>query len=102
MQESLSIPEATVHDAVFFRSRVEENLLKAVSRSSLEELYSPVRYMLSLGGKRLRPVLLLMSNEIFGSNFEETMPGGLAIEMIHNFTVLNDDSMDKAPPRRAQ
>lgn len=102
MQESLSIPDAAVHDAVFFRNLVEEYLLKAVSRSSPEELYSPVRYMLSLGGKRLRPVLLLMSNEMFGGNFHEALPAALAIEMFHNFTLLHDDIMDKAPTRRTQ
>jgi geranylgeranyl diphosphate synthase type II len=102
MQESLSIPDTAVRDAGFFRSRIEENLLKVVSRSSPEELYSPVRYMLSLGGKRMRPVLLLMSNEIFGGNFREAMPAALAVEMFHNFTLMHDDIMDKAPTRRAQ
>ena len=102
MQESLSIPELALHDAGFFRSRIEESLLKAVSRSSPDELYSPVRYMLSLGGKRMRPALLLMSNEMFGGNFEEAMPAALGVEMFHNFTLLHDDIMDKAPTRRAQ
>lgn len=102
MQESLSIPDAAVHDAAFFRNLVEENLLKAVTRNSPEELYSPVRYMLSLGGKRMRPVLLLMSNETFGGSFEKALPAALAIEMFHNFTLLHDDIMDKAPTRRAQ
>ncbi len=102
MQESLSIPDTEVRDAGFFRNRIEENLLKAIGHSSPEELYAPMRYMLSLGGKRMRPVLLLMSNEMFGGNFEEAMPAALAVEMFHNFTLLHDDIMDKAPTRRAQ
>jgi geranylgeranyl diphosphate synthase type II len=102
MPESLSIPDAAVHDAVFFRNLIEENLQKIIVRSSPEELYSPVRYMLSLGGKRLRPVLLLMSNELFDGNFQSAMPAALAVEMFHNFTLLHDDIMDKAPTRRAK
>jgi geranylgeranyl diphosphate synthase, type II len=102
MQENLLTPEITLRDSVFFRNLVEENLLSAVDRSSPEELYSPVRYMLSLGGKRLRPVLLLMSNEMFGGNSQSALPAALAVEMFHNFTLLHDDIMDKAPTRRAK
>jgi geranylgeranyl diphosphate synthase type II len=102
MQESLSITDQAVHDAGFFRNCVEENLAGAVRRSSPEELYSPVRYMLSLGGKRMRPVLLLMSNEMFGGDFQKALPAALAVEMFHNFTLMHDDIMDKAPTRRAQ
>jgi geranylgeranyl diphosphate synthase type II len=102
MQESLSIPDVKARDAVYFRNLVEENLLSAIDRSSPEELYSPVRYMLSLGGKRLRPVLLLMSNEMFGGDSVKALPAALAVEMFHNFTLLHDDIMDKAPTRRAQ
>jgi geranylgeranyl diphosphate synthase type II len=58
--------------------------------------------MLSLGGKRLRPVLLLMSNEMYGGDFQLAMPAAVAVEMFHNFTLLHDDIMDKAPTRRAQ
>ncbi|MBK5284032.1 MAG: polyprenyl synthetase family protein, partial [Bacteroidia bacterium] len=102
MQESLPIPDIAARDAAFFRNLVEENLLSAIDRSSPEELYSPVRYMLSLGGKRLRPVLLLMGNEMFGGTFQKALPAALAVEMFHNFTLLHDDIMDKAPTRRAQ
>src|SRR5690242_14772105 len=102
MPESLSIPDAAVHDAVFFRNLIEETLQKTIDRSSPEELYSPVRYMLSLGGKRIRPALLLMSNEMFGGNFQNAMPAALAVEMFHNFTLMHDDIMDKAPTRRTK
>jgi len=102
MPESLSIPDAAVHDAVFFRNLIEETLQKTIDRSSPEELYSPVRYMLALGGKRTRPVLLLMSHEMFGGNFQNALPAALAVEMFHNFTLMHDDIMDKAPTRRAK
>lgn len=102
MQENLLTPEIGLRDSVFFRNLIEENLLSAIDRSSPQELYSPVRYMLSLGGKRLRPVLLLMSNEMFGGNSNKALPAALAVEMFHNFTLLHDDIMDKAPTRRAQ
>ena len=102
MQGHLLTPEIALHSPAFFRNLVEENLLSAVDRSSPEELYSPVRYMLSLGGKRLRPVLLLMSNEMIGGDFQRALPAALAVEMFHNFTLLHDDIMDKAPTRRAQ
>ncbi|MFM2136453.1 MAG: hypothetical protein RL021_1853 [Bacteroidota bacterium] len=58
--------------------------------------------MLALGGKRMRPALLLMANELFGGREEEAMPAALGIEVFHNFTLLHDDIMDKAPLRRGQ
>ena len=89
-----------LHDSGFLKNEVEKNLL--LDRNSPEELYAPVRYMLSLGGKRLRPVLLLMSNEMFGGDYNKVLPAALTVEMFHNFTLLHDDIMDKAPTRRAQ
>ena len=66
------------------------------------ELYEPIRYMLSLGGKRLRPALLLMSTELFGGDYLKALPPALAIEVFHNFSLLHDDIMDKAPLRRSK
>jgi geranylgeranyl diphosphate synthase, type II len=68
--------------------------------SQPENLYSPVSYTLSLGGKRIRPLLALLSNEMFGGNPVEALPAALAIEVFHNFTLLHDDIMDNAPLRR--
>ena len=64
------------------------------------ELYEPLRYFLSLGGKRIRPVLTLLSSELFGSTSEAALPQALAIEVFHNFTLIHDDIMDEAPTRR--
>lgn len=63
-------------------------------------LYEPVEYVLSLGGKRLRPALLLMSCNLFSENINEAIPPALGIEIFHTFTLLHDDLMDKADLRR--
>ncbi len=62
--------------------------------------YEPNEYFLSLGGKRIRPVLCLMGNELFGDISDDAWHVGTAIELFHNFTLIHDDIMDKAPLRR--
>lgn len=66
------------------------------------DLYEPIGYILSLGGKRLRPALLLMACDIFGGDVDKAVKAALAIEVFHNFTLMHDDIMDKAPLRRGQ
>lgn len=63
-------------------------------------LYLPVDYSLEMGGKRLRPVLLLLSYNMFSDRVENAIPAAIAIEVFHNFTLLHDDIMDKANIRR--
>ncbi len=63
-------------------------------------LYDPNRYFLSLGGKRIRPTLCLMANELFDDINEDAWPVANAIELFHNFTLIHDDIMDAAPLRR--
>lgn len=63
-------------------------------------LYNPVDYSLEMGGKRLRPVLLLLSYNIFSDAVKNAIPAAIAIEIFHNFTLLHDDIMDKAEVRR--
>lgn len=63
-------------------------------------LYDPVQYILSLGGKRMRPVLTLMAADIFGADCREALPAAVAVEMFHNFSLVHDDIMDDAPLRR--
>ncbi|WP_432672040.1 polyprenyl synthetase family protein [Flavobacterium sp. SM2513] len=65
-----------------------------------KNLYEPISYILSLGGKRIRPTLTLMTAEIFGANYKEALPAALAIEVFHNFSLIHDDIMDDAPLRR--
>lgn len=63
-------------------------------------LYEPVSYILSLGGKRMRPVLTLMAAEIFDGDCKEALPAAVAVEIFHNFSLVHDDIMDDAPLRR--
>ena len=63
-------------------------------------LFEPVNYILDLGGKRLRPALLLMTNDLFGGDIDDAINCALAVEVFHNFTLLHDDIMDSAPIRR--
>lgn len=67
-----------------------------------ENLYSPITYILGLGGKRLRPVLTLMSAEIFNSDYKKALNAALSIEVFHNFSLVHDDIMDDAPLRRGK
>lgn len=65
-------------------------------------LYKPIRYVLSMGGKRLRPVLLLMSYNMYKDDIACAMPSALGIETYHNYTLLHDDVMDRAEVRRGK
>ena len=69
---------------------------------SPEGLYNPVQYILNLDGKRIRPVLVLLSADLYGTPVEKAMPAALAVEIFHNFTLVHDDIMDDAPLRRGQ
>nr|WP_294777064.1 polyprenyl synthetase family protein [uncultured Flavobacterium sp.] len=63
-------------------------------------LYEPIRYILSLGGKRLRPVLTLMATEVFDTDCQKAIQAATAVEVFHNFSLIHDDIMDDAPLRR--
>lgn len=67
-----------------------------------ENLYNPINYILELGGKRLRPVLTLMTAEIFDANYKDAFDAALSVEIFHNFSLVHDDIMDDAPLRRGQ
>jgi geranylgeranyl diphosphate synthase, type II len=67
-----------------------------------KELYEPVNYILSIGGKRLRPLLALMGYELFSKDITRALPIAMAVEVFHNFTLLHDDIMDDAPLRRGK
>jgi geranylgeranyl diphosphate synthase type II len=66
------------------------------------ELYEPITYILSVGGKRMRPALLLMACDLFDGDVKAAVPPALAIEVFHNFTLVHDDIMDNAPLRRGK
>lgn len=93
------------------QTSVAQNKIKSLIRSRLEELqfpeqphslYEPVRYTLSLGGKRIRPYFTLTSCGLCGGDPEEALPAAMAIELLHNFTLLHDDIMDAAETRRGK
>lgn len=63
-------------------------------------LYEPIRYILSLGGKRMRPVLTLMATEVFNVDCKKALNAATAVEVFHNFSLIHDDIMDDAPLRR--
>lgn len=67
-----------------------------------QSLYEPIDYILNLGGKRIRPVLTLMSCDIFGADVNKALPAAMAVEVFHNFSLVHDDIMDNAPLRRGK
>ena len=65
-------------------------------------LYDPIDYIMELGGKRIRPVLVMMSCDLFSGDFSRAMEAALSVEMFHNFTLIHDDIMDRADLRRGK
>lgn len=78
----------------------------AIDQTSFQEepsqLYEPISYILSLGGKRLRPSLVLMAADMYGFDLVKALPQAIGIELFHNFTLMHDDIMDDAPLRRGK
>ena len=83
-------------------AQVEQEIANIAYTQQPEELYKPIEYIMQLGGKRLRPVLTLMANDMFGGETHNAVKAALAIEMFHNFTLVHDDIMDNADIRRGQ
>ncbi len=77
-----------------------EKKIEHLSGSDLKNLYQPIGYALSMGGKRLRPAMVLLAYNMFRENIREALPVAMAVEVFHNFTLLHDDIMDKAEMRR--
>jgi geranylgeranyl diphosphate synthase type II len=67
-----------------------------------EDLYDPLDYIMSLGGKRMRPVLVLLAHHLYSDNHEEALDAAIAVETFHNFSLIHDDIMDEAPIRRGK
>lgn len=82
--------------------KIEHEIQKNPYQGSPQNLYDPLNYILGLGGKRIRPVLALMGCELFSGNYEKAIPSALAVEVFHNFSLIHDDIMDKAPVRRGK
>ena len=81
---------------------INKRLEDIVYGNEPNELYDPIRYIMSLGGKRLRPVLVLLAYKLFKEDHEQVLDQAIAVEVFHNFTLMHDDIMDQAPLRRGQ
>ncbi len=82
------------------RNTVEQNIKDLAFDKEPKGLYEPIKYILSIGGKRIRPVLALAAYNLYKDNIEDIIQPALALEVFHNFTLLHDDIMDKADIRR--
>ncbi|GGG76486.1 isoprenyl synthetase [Parapedobacter pyrenivorans] len=90
-----------MYDTGALQQRITERLSELGIPQLPGNLYDPIRYMLQIGGKRIRPLLTLMAADLFSvADIEEAVPAALAIELFHNFSLVHDDIMDNAPLRR--
>ena len=84
------------------RTLVEQEIYDLKYPHTPADLYLPIEYILSLGGKRMRPILLLLAYQLFDEDINKAIKPSMSIEFFHNFTLLHDDIMDKAPLRRGK
>ena len=89
-----------MHTFTTLLSRIESEVNTLQFTCPPKSLYTPIEYILSLGGKRIRPALTLIACNIFSETVDQAMPTALGFEVFHNFTLLHDDVMDKADMRR--
>lgn len=81
---------------------IETEVGKIHLKKSPENLYRPIEYMLSIGGKRIRPATTLLAAEALDGELSKAIPSALGVEFFHNFTLIHDDIMDNAPLRRGK
>jgi geranylgeranyl diphosphate synthase type II len=91
-----------MHSPLELLKRIEQAITSTQYPTHPASLYEPISYIMSLGGKRIRPTMLLMTVDLFDGDLSAGMPAALAIETFHNFTLLHDDIMDNAPLRRGR
>lgn len=91
-----------MHTIYQYQEFISEYLQSQYEAKEPKNLYDPIHYILDLGGKRIRPVLTLMSAEIFDADYKKALPAALAVEVFHNFSLVHDDIMDDAPLRRGK
>lgn len=85
-----------------YHSFLEQEIKKQKYGKQPASLYEPIQYLMGLGGKRLRPMLTLLSYSLYRDNVKEVAPYAIAVEAFHNFTLMHDDIMDQAPLRRGK
>jgi geranylgeranyl diphosphate synthase type II len=85
-----------------YKNLIESEISRHSFGSQPKSLYEPIRYLMKLGGKRLRPMLVMLSYSIYKKDAEKIVSYAAAVEAFHNFTLMHDDIMDKAPLRRGK
>lgn len=91
-----------MNSIAFYREKFLNYLNEKIEVREPRNLYDPMVYILNIGGKRLRPISVLMTAELFDCSYEEALDAALAIEIFHNFSLVHDDIMDDAPVRRGK
>lgn len=91
-----------MHNPTELQKLIENAIPKIAYPAQPANLYEPIKYIMSLGGKRIRPVMVLMATELFTDEVTKALDVALAIETFHNFTLVHDDIMDNAPLRRGK
>jgi len=94
--------EKNKYDEIFFnyQKSIQEEIDKTLNKSQPNNLYEPLRFLMEAGGKRLRPVLIMAVAKLVGGDPSIALKPAVAIELLHNFSLIHDDIMDKAPLRR--
>ncbi len=90
------------YDYAALTGKFETYLSSHQPYGSPDTLYEPIRYINEIGGKRIRPVLLLMAYNLWHEDITPALPAALAVEYFHNFSLMHDDIMDEAPLRRGK
>jgi geranylgeranyl diphosphate synthase type II len=85
-----------------YKTQIDERLFNFIEKENPKSLYEPLKYILSGGGKRIRPMVLIFSCEALGGKIENSIDAAVAIELLHNFTLVHDDIMDNAATRRGR
>lgn len=91
-----------IHSSEYLIELIEKTIQNTDFNKQPHTLFKPIEYILSLGGKRIRPLLTLMANNLYTDNVEYALSSAIGIEIFHNFTLLHDDLMDKSDMRRGK
>ena len=91
-----------MQELIYFKEVLESELPTRLQTAKPNGLYAPIDYILTLGGKRLRPALTLLTCDFFGGDYKKALNAALAVELFHNFSLIHDDIMDEAPLRRGK
>ncbi len=95
------VPQKNMSLEVFLKA-IQTEIASTKYGESPAELYEPIEYLMSLGGKKMRPLLTVMATNIFSDNWQKAVKPAIGVEVFHNFTLMHDDIMDAAPLRRGK